>query len=280
MEFVLKTDLEKSLPAAIDFNFEQLKCQLENSLKKYKNLVVTKETVKDGKSKKSDLNRLKKALNSQRIAIKNKCMEPYAAFESKVKELTGMIDEAVDTIDKQVKEFDEIKRQEKRQEIESIYAANVGDLKKLLSLERLWNQRWLNVTYKITDIEKEIKQAVSKANNDIGIIKAMQVPCEVSMISVYIKTLDMSAALAEKTRHEELQKQIDKRQYVKEPAHNVESLAAKHEFPANNKPLQTQANPPEEPKTIKVIFYDTTVDFRHEMRALTEKYGVRYGGIR
>jgi len=280
MEFVLKTDLEKSLPAAIDFNFEQLKSELANSLKKYETLVVTKETIKDGKSKKSDLNRLKKALNSQRIAIKNKCMEPYALFEAKVKELTGMIDEAVDAIDKQVKEFDEIKRQEKQQEIESIYTANVGDLKKLLSLERLWNPRWMNATYKIADIENEIKQAISKASNDIGIIKAMHAPCEVSMISTYIKTLDMSAAMAEKARHEELQKRIEERQKAKESAQNVEFSEVKHEPPVHSKPLQMQEIPPEEPKTIKVIFYDTTVDFRHEMRTLTEKYGVRYGGIR
>ena len=38
MEFVLKTDLEKSLPAAIDFNFEQLKSELANSLKKYETI--------------------------------------------------------------------------------------------------------------------------------------------------------------------------------------------------------------------------------------------------
>lgn len=280
MEFVLKTDLEKSLPAAIDFNFEQLKSELANSLEKYKTLVVTEDTIKDGKSKKSDLNRLKKALDSQRIAIKNKCMEPYLPFEKNVKELTGMIDEAVDAIDKQVKEFDEIKRQEKKQEIESIYAESIGDLKSLLSLERLWNPRWMNVTYKIDDIENEIKQAASKVSNDIGIIKAMCAPCEVSMISEYIKTLDMSAALAEKSRYEELQKRIEERQKAKESAHNVEFSEVKHEPTVSSKPLQMQAAPPEEPKTIKVIFYDTTADFRHEMRTLTDKYGVRYGGIR
>lgn len=285
MEFILKTDLEKSVPAVIDFNFEQLKSELAENLKKYESLVVTEDTVKDGKKKKSDLNHLKDALDAQRIAVKNKCMEPYTSFESKVRELTGMISQAVDSIDKQVKAFDEIKKQEKQEQIKAIYAANIGDLEKILPIEKMWNARWLNATYRIPEIENEIKQTIQKASNDIGIIKAMRTPCEVSMIAEYIKTLDMSAALAEKARYEELQKRIEERQKAKEAAATVNftevsasGVAQSYTIPRVACP-ETGTNAPEEPKTIKVIFYDTTAAFRHEMKALTDKHGIRYGGI-
>lgn len=285
MEFILKTDLEKAVPAVIDFNFEQLKTELAESLKKYESLVVTEDTVKDGKKKKSDLNHLKDALDAQRIAVKNKCMEPYTSFESKVRELTGMISQAVDSIDKQVKSFEEIKKQEKQDQIQAIYTSNIGDLEKILPIEKMWNARWLNATYRISEIENEIKQTIQKASNDIGIIKAMRTPCEVSMIAEYIKTLDMSAALAEKARYEELQKRIEERQKAKEAAATVNftEVAAPEvaSFPAATRSAcpETGIKAPEETKTIKVVFYDTTAAFRHEMKALTDKYGITYGGI-
>ena len=37
---------------------------------------------------------------------------------------------------------------------------------------------------------------------------------------------------------------------------------------------------PEEPKTIKVIFYDTTAAFRADMKALTIKHSIKYGGLK
>jgi hypothetical protein len=105
------------------------------------------------------------------------------------------------------------------------------------------------------------------------------------MIGEYIKTLDMSAALAEKSRYEELQKRIEERQKAKEAAATVNftEVAAPEvaSFPAVTRSAcpETGTNAPEEPKTIKVIFYDTTAAFRHEMKALTDKHGIRYGGI-
>ena len=42
MDFLVKTDLG-AFPQSIDFNFEEIKSELEEKLIKYKNLVVTED---------------------------------------------------------------------------------------------------------------------------------------------------------------------------------------------------------------------------------------------
>lgn len=117
-----------------------------------------------------------------------------------------MVDAPIGAIDRQIKAFDEIKKQEKRQTIEEFFAENIGDLKEILPIAKIWNERWLNVTYSMKEIEKEILEKIRKAHSDIRIIRAMQLPCTEQMISTYLDTLDMSAAMEEKHRYEEAQK--------------------------------------------------------------------------
>jgi hypothetical protein len=85
---------------------------------------------------------------------------------------------------------------------------------------------------------------------------------ETTMLQAFLIRLDIADALAEKTRFEELQKRMT----VKE-----EPKIA---------PAPAQIIEAEELKDIKVIFYATTASFRQEMKLLTEKHNVKYGGIK
>jgi hypothetical protein len=267
MEFILKTDLEKSLPAVIDFNYEQIKSELAINLETYKSLVVTEETIKDGKKKKAALNSLKDALDAQRIAVKKQMMQPYEEFEAKVKSLTSMIKEAVDNIDGQIKAFDDIKKQEKTAEIEKIYQEEIGEYADLIPIEKIWNTKWLNVTTSIASIEVEISTKCTKAKNDIKVIKAMKSETETTMLSAFLQKLELSDALAEKTRFEELQKRMAEPKPEPKPTEEAPKIT------------EEEPKPDEELKTIKVIFYDTTASFRADMKELTSRHNIRYGGI-
>lgn len=290
MELIMTTDLEKSLPKKIDFNYEDIKAELSEKLERYNSLVVTEDSISGAKKDKAALNKLKTALEDRRKAVKKDCLRPYEEFEQKIKELVGMIDAPVLAIDGQIKAFDEIKKAEKRAEIQAFYSDNVGDLAPLLPLDKVFDPRWLNATYKIEDAQKEIADRLFKTRNDIGIIKAMNLSGEQQVLDVYLRTLDMSAALAEKTRLEDQQKRMEEYEAARQKAAQEAPQEPKTVVQAVS-PVQerTQApyiasddtpEPPEEPKTIKVVFYDTTEAFRHDMRALTEKYGVKYGGLK
>lgn len=270
MEFILKTDIEKSLPAVIDFNYEQIKAELEINLESYKSLIVTEDTIKDGKKKKAALNSLKDALDAQRIAVKKQMMQPYEEFETKIKSLTSMIKEAVDNIDGQIKAFDDIKKQEKTAEIERIFEEEIGEYADLIPIEKIWNTKWLNATTSIPNIEVEITMKCSKAKTDIKVIKAMKSEHETTMLQAFLIRLDIADALAEKTRFEELQKRMAEKEEPKpEPIQAVE---------VDLEPERCR-EVKEETKTIKVIFYDTTASFRADMKALTNRHQIRYGGI-
>lgn len=303
LELVMKTDLAKAIPQAIQFNYEELKTQLPERLTYYNNLVVTEDSIKSAKADKATLNKLRTAFEEARKEVKRDCLNPYNDFESKEKELVGMIDSAITSIDGQVKIFDDQKKQEKQTAIESFFSANVGDLAALLPIEKVWNPKWLNATYKMADIEKEIKDTIFKVKNSINIIKAFGVACEQQMIDKYLETLDMGAAMAEKTRWEEQQKRLKEYEESQkkareeaerkaaevrtvEPA-SVEEKADAHDYIEAQ--IATSAHIPEPDecppmqeaiKTIRVEFRDTTAAFRHEMHNLCVKYGVKYGWAR
>lgn len=203
MEFVMTTELDKALPMEITFNYDELKTELTESLKKYNDMVVTEEEISGAKKDRAALNKLHEVLNRQRIDVKKAFMKPYEAFEAKIKELQSMVMRPIGAIDGQIKAFEEVKRQEKERHISEIYAGKIGDMSEVLPLDKLWNPRWLNATYKLEDIEKEIADMVFKASNDLKIIQVTCGEYAPQVMDKYLQTMDMSAALAEKARLED-----------------------------------------------------------------------------
>ena len=206
MEVRLTPAIEQVIPPQISFNFEEIKSELAGKLQVYQNMVVTESGIKEAKADRANLNKFKAALADSRKAVKAQWNQPLCDFEGKMKELEKMVDEPIGAIDRQVKAYDEAKKQDKRQQIERFFEGAVGDLEEVLPLSKIWNDRWLNATYPMKDIEKEIVERIRKTHSDIGIIVAMQLPCCDQMLSTYLETLDMSRAMEEKHKYEQAQK--------------------------------------------------------------------------
>lgn len=206
MEVRLTPAIEQVIPPQISFNFEEIKSELAGKLQVYQNMVVTESGIKEAKADRANLNKFKAALVDSRKAVKAQWNQPLCDFEGKMKELERMVDEPIGAIDRQVKAYDEAKKQDKRQQIERFFEGAVGDLEEVLPLSKIWNDRWLNATYPMKDIEKEIIERIRKTHSDIGIIVAMQLPCCDQMLSTYLDTLDMSRAMEEKHKYEQAQK--------------------------------------------------------------------------
>lgn len=242
MEVRLTPSIEQVIPPRIGFNFEEIKEELAGKLQVYQQMVVTEGGIKEAKADRANLNNFKTALSDSRKSVKRQWNQPLAEFEDKMKELEQMVDAPISAIDRQIKAFDEIKKQEKRQTIEAFFAENVGDLEEILPLAKIWNERWLNATYPVKDIEGEILEIIRKTHNEIGIIVAMQLPCTEQMISTYLETLDMSKALEEKHHYEEAQKAKARLEKPKEEV--LKPVEAKPE------PATVDAEPAVEPPKI------------------------------
>lgn len=187
---------------AIKFNYEELKGGLQESLKKYQNLVYTSQNIKEAKDDRATLNALKKSLNDEKIKIKKEFEVPYKDFEDKIKELIELVDKPASEIDKQVKIFEEAEKVKKRESIENIYAENIGSYADLIPLQQIYDSRWENKTYKETDINKEIQDIVKKADSDIKVIAELKSEFEFQIKDTYFRTLDLGQALVEKQRLE------------------------------------------------------------------------------
>ena len=167
----LKVEEIKAL-APIQFNYEDIKKWITEKAKEYKSMVYTEETITNAKSDRATLNKVAKALNDEKIRIKKEVLKPFEDFESKCKELQGIITDASNSIDIQVKAFETKEQEEKKKQIEDLFNTYIGDFKELIIFEQIFNQRWLNKTYTIKKIEDEINHLIAKTASDLKVIDA------------------------------------------------------------------------------------------------------------
>lgn len=223
MEFkLINPKSESGFIQAVEFNFEELKNELSANLEKYNNIVYTDESIPDAKKDRANLNKFKDVIETERKRIKNLCMKPYNDFEVKVKELTGLIDKPIQAIDTRVKSYEQQKKDAKKVEIETFFSANIGDLISLLPFEKVFSEKWLNATVSLKSVQEEIKQIIEKVNLDLKTIKDLNSEWELTLIDTYLQTLDISAALREKTRLEERKKSLEENNHIVEANKKVE----------------------------------------------------------
>lgn len=196
MEFVMSTDLNTALPKVIGFNFEELKAELTARLDYYNSLVVTEDTIKEGKAERAKLSKLREAVEAKRKEVKRDYMAPYTDFESKVKELVSIIDAPIAAIDGQLKAFDDLRREEKRAEIQKTYAALVpAEMQTILPLERIFDPKWLNATVKIKAVEEGLAAMVQQTEDDLQVLDMVEPEFAAAVRARYMETLNIGIAL-------------------------------------------------------------------------------------
>lgn len=237
-------------PDIIAFNYEELKSELKAKVDYYGNIAYAEDQIKEAKADKASLNRLKKALNDERIRIQREYMAPFDDFKSKVDELIKIIDEPVSVIDKQVKNFEEKRKQEKEEKIrEKFDEINTLDF---LEIEKVWNLKWLNASYSMPKITEEIEETISKIKKEMQTLAGLA-EYSFEALEFYKQTLDISAALSRAKELAELQKkkeEEEKRKAEAEAKRKEETQKAEAVEEANK---FCQSNPPKEPTPEPVV---------------------------
>lgn len=270
MELVIYNPTEDGFIQAIEFNHDDLKKELAIRLEKYNNLVYSESSIKEAKTDRASLNKLKDAIENKRKEIKKQCLKPYEDFEAKIKEIVAMIDKPITAIDTQVKNYEQIKKDEKLEGIKAFYADKVMDLADLVPFEKIFNPKWLNATYKEADIQKEISDLFVKVESDIQVIRELQTEYEKQVIITYLKGFDLTAALQEKKHQEEQaaklaeykrQQEEKKQQAQAEPEKQVKVIDGKDDNWNTLKPgdVVEFAEPAQEPIPEEKMY---TIDFR------------------
>ncbi len=220
MEFRLISPTEDGFLRVIKWNKEELEAAVRQKIASYENVVYTEDNMKQAKVDRAELNNLVKAIEERRKKVKKIINEPYDVFEAELKEILSLIQEPVSIIDKQVKAFEEQQKEEKKAKIRAAYDEVIGDLAQVLPFEKVFDNRYLNQTYKLVTAQADIKAKIKKVCTDLETIDGLESKYKLNAKDVYIKTLDLSRALVENKRLSDLEEKLeaDQRRKAEEEA--------------------------------------------------------------
>lgn len=198
-----------STPEKIIFNYEELKVMLLEKAEHYASIVYNEDQIKDAKADRANLNRLKKALNDERLRREKEYMESFNVFKAQINEIIGIIDKPASIIDGQVKAFEEQQKAIKFNEIEAHWHKLLRDerIPVGIAFHHLYDEKWLNASVKMSAIEKAFEEKLSKIESDLSVIEDL--PYFVfEATETYYSTLDLGKAISEAHR---LQAQAEKK---------------------------------------------------------------------
>lgn len=194
---------EVKLPESVSFNYDELKNEISEKADFYANLVFTESQMAEAKSTRADLNKLKTALNDERLRQEKTYMEPFNKFKAQINEIISLIDAPVKSIDAQIKGFEEKQKEEKFEKIEEFWDGTGHP--EWLSCNMIFDSKWLNKSFSMKKVQEAI---IEKLDQIIGEIETLKKLPEFSFeaIEVYKQNLDINKAISEGQRLSDIQK--------------------------------------------------------------------------
>ncbi len=278
MELIVKEPKMQS----ITFNFEELKKEIGDSLEKYKGLVYTDATIKDAKADRAALNKFRDALETKRKEIKKRSMIPYEAFAEQVKVLTGLIDFPLNEIDKQVKAYEERKKDERLAALRKFYEflwngydfyQNVLPFEKAIALKK----EMQNASVKEKAAEGLLQDVLEKCKLDLNSIAALELGANEPALIDYYKTCYDINAVIKKAQDIKLAAEAKKRHEEKTAPSVKQSQIYKQEEEPAQVPVSETA---EETPVIQVDFrvWGTKEQLR-TLQVFLKENGIKYGKV-
>lgn len=226
LELKIFSPQENGFVPEIKWNNEELKAAIAEKMKEYKGLVFTEETISEGKKDRANLNKLRGAIDDERKRVKKLCMEPCNRFEKEVKEVLALVDEQINAIDIQIKEVEQIKREEKRKAVQELFES-IG-FQKFVTLEMIWDEKWLNASVALSKVENQMKETMYRIGEEVGTISRLP-EFSFEAMEVYKKTLDLTQAIKKGQELADIQKRKEEalaRQKAEEERRKAEEAAA------------------------------------------------------
>lgn len=207
---------------SISFNFDELKAEVQNMANTYASLVYTDEVIGEAKEDRAKLNKLKTALNDERKRREKEFNEPFQQFKSEVNTLISIIDEPINAIDEQIKGYEAEKKNRKRVEIETYFSG--VEKPDWLNLAAIWNEKWLNATTSMKQIQAEIGMRLATIEREMQTLEKMPAFAFEAM-EEYKRNLDISQAIAEGQRLADIQRRKEEAE-KKAKAEEAATMAA------------------------------------------------------
>ena len=263
------------IPEQITWNYDELKAELTEKIQKYETLAYTEDQIQEAKKDRAALNKLKAALNDERLRREREYMKPFQVFKDQVNEIREIIDKPIKIIDEQLEGYEEDRKRKKREEIGAYWAQETTH-PDWITLPLIFQDKWLNASYSMTQIKKDIDSKVGQINYDMETLEMLP-EYSFEAVEVYKTTLDMNKAIAEGQRLADIQKRkeeaekAEKELMAKVEEEEAEAIMADMEAESSPAPEQK-----EEKKMMVRFEVELTVDQAKELRAFFQERGIRF----
>lgn len=259
MELKIYNPQDDGFLQKIDWNFEELKAEISAAAQEYETSVYTDDTIKSAKADRAKLNKFVDALNAKRTDIRKQLLKPDEQFGREVKELTGIVQKAIDNIDGQIKDYERRQREEKTQRIRDFYEENIHDLAEYLPFEKVMRPEYANVSTSMKSIKESISTLIQKVGEGLAIINETDSKFVGDMKRVFLQTYDIGAALTERNRleteernremymEEQRRRKAERDAREQAEAQRIMQAGAKAEAASEATEPQVNAQPAEEP---------------------------------
>lgn len=162
--------------------FKTWKKEIDNELKDIKVYeIIESDDYTNAKLDLKQLTDLEAKVNRVRIDFKTD-------FDKAVKDMLEPLVLKINDFKENIKSYDDKEKVDKLTLIEKHFET----LQSPVELDRLFDNRYFNKTYKLYDIENDLTNKVEKINADIGIIKMLDT--NVRLLELYIQELDITRA--------------------------------------------------------------------------------------
>jgi hypothetical protein len=289
----MKTDLitlelaAKTKVGTITTNARALLEQVKAGVAKY----LAEDYEPDEKTAKDDratLNKINRAIDEERKRVEAAYNAPLRDFQKACKEIKETIGEAVEIIAGAVEAYEDRRKLQKRGLIEKMFAAKKFSL---LPLDRIFDPRWLNKTYRLEDVDSALSGIIERVCAGLKTIEGLSEYAVIAK-SKYLDTLDLSGALAEvqklKDNAERLAaEQAERGKREEERAERElaerESVSAADALAAAEKPLMDLSEPegpaPQEETFTFTFTFTATAEKCRALRRYMLDSGIEYEKI-
>lgn len=229
---------EKTI-GSLTTNAKEIRELVKSALPKYDISNYSTDDVAKAKADKALLNKAQKTLNDKRIAFEKEFMAPFGEFKEVVTETCNLIKEAVKKIDSVIKEDEERSKTEKRNSILAL--PEVQEFEALgLSIQTIWNDKWLNKTTSLKSISTEIAEKTKAVKTDLETLKSFAEDYDVLVVR-YKESLNLNDTVAYANQ---LKAQREATKAAKEETSANTPSEETSEAPAGQQEAQTESPAP------------------------------------
>ena len=264
----------------IKWNNEEIKKEVAQKLEYYKNVVYDETEIKEAKKDRASLKKFVEALENKRKEIKKQCLAPYEEFEKEEKEIIAMFSETTLSIDSQIKNFEQAKKDKKLDEIKGLFVS--AEFPEWVSFEQIFDERWFNFSVSLKNIETQIKNAREQIDKDLEMLRILP-DFAFEAEQIYKRTFNVQKAITEAKTAFELQKAKEKyeaeQKQALEEQKNQDKQPVSVSMPVVEQPATTETVHEEHKRAWLSFKANLTVDDALALKEFFNKRNIEFKSI-